>query len=98
METQENRIVPDEGGFWVIFPNGWATFADTIAEAETLAGATDNATEEAATEPLIYAGGTRFHKLAKVLRISDGMVSTVCGQRGWVASSTASLKPCRKCF
>lgn len=90
-----NSITIDQDGFWVVFPSGWATFCTTLEEAQKVAG---ESPESSAPEPQVYAGGSRYHRMAKVLNARNGLVKTVCGQRGWVSDTIRTdTKPCARC-
>ncbi|MDO0926794.1 hypothetical protein QQY24_15715 [Streptomyces sp. TG1A-8] len=91
-------IEGEDYGFHVIYDTGWATFAETREEAEALIDA--GATKAGPTVPelKVYAGGRKYHKPAKLLRKSDNLHRTVCGQRGWPAESTTNLTPCMRCY
>lgn len=94
-----DQIVETEGMFMVVFHTGWATWCETREEAEALISPeTESAAPNTKAERVAYAGGTRYHAVARVLRSSDGLVKTQCGQRGWISKNPANLTPCRKCF
>lgn len=84
-----------DGEFTVILPAGWTTTARTRAEAEALVAETTPAKQD---RQVAYAGGTRYHLPVKLLRRSDNLVKTACGQRGWISENPAGLAPCQKCF
>lgn len=90
----KGQIFKDGDEYTVIYSSGWTTQCKTREEAESLVSET---TDDATAPVRIYAGGTRYHAPAQVLRKSDGLVKTRCGQRGWVSEDPSSLVPCRKC-
>lgn len=96
----QGQVKEVEGEFLVIFHTGWTTWCKTRIEAEALLADQSPVTRVVAkpAPTVIYAGGTRYHSPAKVLRKSDGLTRTKCGQRGWASENPSGLVACRKCF
>ena len=99
MQTTATIHADDNGEFVVIYPSGWTSQCKDRATAESRVAefeAGQEPKEQAA--PVAYAGGTRYHRPVKVLRGSDNLVKTACGQRGWISEDPSKLTACGRCF